>query len=128
MPLKDDERIAAGVVLRDMVEETGWTRNPTAYGVYWMRLDGEDKPFFMPVHVLVDGLSVYHEGKAYPRPTPEGFTDRKFLGPISPSDAEQLIQLRKAATNAVKLIDEGYGSMAIQLLRAALNPDLPKET
>lgn len=70
--------------------ETGWTKEwPTVDGVYWYRLDSASVADVVEVcrgdvYYAGDGVGVSvrnHDGG-------------EWLGPISPSDAEQLIELR----------------------------------
>lgn len=81
--------------------ETGWTRNtPTENGIYWYRLDAQSLPDIVQVH----DDDVYYTGEA----TACGLAnhDDEWLGPLSPSDFEQLIRLREAAGDAAQWIDE----------------------
>lgn len=71
--------------------DTGWTASP-AQGFYWWRLDANDPPD--PV-LVENGLA---EGKSI------SVYGGEFLGPISPDDFEQLIQLRNAAQDAERFL------------------------
>lgn len=126
-------------------KESGWTK-PQADGVYWWRLNQTD----IPDAVIVKGDVFYDFAETEPTATTLG----EFLGPISPSDAEQLSELRKITEKTLSLkwlrnlsLNHRNGCTAITLydnqcscglkdyleiddeLRAALNPKpLEKET
>lgn len=68
--------------------ETGWTDSPTQ-GVYWWRLGANDTPD--PVRIK----NGFAEGKLI------SVYGGEFLGPISPSDFEQLTRLREIAKQFV---------------------------
>lgn len=80
--------------------ETGWGK-PTTDGVYWWRLSTDDTPD----PVTVRGDFAYDTG--YPEPTSTSLGE--FLGPISPSDAEQLMELQRLA---MKLIEAAQFSLS----------------
>lgn len=83
--------------------------------------------------VVVMGFSI---GKAWLNGVsyePSELRSHLFLGPLSPADAEQLSELRKAAGEALTYLEDTGESCRthdlIAALRAALNPKQPeKET
>lgn len=79
--------------------DTAWTKGvPTRYGWYFTRIEG--KEFISDeIVVWVEHGGVRHEGRFFPADH-KWLKCREYLGPISPSDFEQLMQLRKAAGDA----------------------------
>lgn len=104
--------------------ETGWTTaDPKVDGVYWWRADESDND---PDIHFVQGESFYQVGFASSE-----FTAKfggEWFGPISPSDFEQLIRLRKAVSDALEWIEASLdyddvamdGSRVMTALREAL--------
>lgn len=106
MPLKDDERIAAGVVLRDMIDETGWTA-PKGDGFYWWRLNADDTPDA----VLVRGDLFYD----FAEQEPTSITVGEFLGPLSPSDTLRQQSLIDALVSCDSVLSYVYHRERLRL-------------
>lgn len=109
--------------------ETGWTREWPAVrdSFHWMRwIDGRYRD--LPVHVNGIQVMSLFDHSYQQRGNIEGQVE--FLGPISPSDSEQLIRLRQAAEKALGFMEKWFGEHAarklpgdeavIESLRAAL--------
>lgn len=117
------------------MDEPGWTTKlPTANGVYWYRFDAKSLPDIVQVH----GRDVYYTGEGVGLSV-VNHTGGEFLGPLSPSDAEQLSELRKAAQVALPPLEYlvrrqlipaefvGVTNGVIRQLRAALTPKHQEE-
>ena len=103
-----------------MASTETWTKEypSLAYGSwFWLRHAPDATP---ELHQLTGGRG-WMESFGIVRDTTE------FLGPVTVSDAEQLSELRRAITDAIGLVIKGYGSQAVALLRAALNPSHSQE-
>lgn len=116
--------------------ETGWTKEfPQEDGWYWSRRSG-------PIRALCihEGAVAYGSVWMQPKVNPTFFVNREWLGPLSPADAEQLVELRKALQIAIPIVRH-YGKLLehpdnrahyqkiADDLEAALNPKQPeKET
>lgn len=121
--------------------ETGWTKSfPSQVGNYWFHTD-DNEPMVIeisgggipggapvPFRVYEFGMSEDGVSKATFQRT---HRHAEFLGPISPSDTEQLMELRRAGERALNWLewlrnplDEGDAQSiaeVINQLRAALN-------
>lgn len=76
-------------------ENDGWTKDvPTTNGWYWLK---DDKTGPVLTEAL-NGCFYIHNSRYAPEPNDE------WLGPISPSDAEQLIELRKVMSGGIGVI------------------------
>lgn len=103
--------------------EANWSNTaPTVDGVYWWRFGADDDE--PEAHRVIAGVG-YYAGTDPPEPI--GNYDGEWLGPISPSDFEQLVRLRdevvslrvdqRAVRKLYDLSDEGdfYEQMADHL-------------
>lgn len=81
--------------------ETGWTKDdPKVDGVYWWRADANDPD--PDLHSVVNGR--FYEVGMSQCTVVENFGG-EWLGPVSPSDFEQLLRLRETALNALIWMD-----------------------
>lgn len=113
--------------------ETGWMKEfPQVSGWYWMR--GFRQYRTLPTEVNGDKFGMmYGNGVLFDAVDAEG---AEFLGPLSPSDAEQLVELRRVAGETLQWLEEKRDMRAIvpieaiiRNLRMVLNPKQPgKET
>lgn len=89
--------------------EKGWTRKfPTAYGIYWARTPKAAKAFLMEF----DRYGNWHFGSEVSTFDDElKRSDYEWLGPISPSDTEQLIRLRDWKESAMTILAQ-YDAVA----------------
>lgn len=114
--------------------EAGWTKKfPSAHGCYWVKYLRVGLRHVPPFLIEVDAHGIWNFGVEVSRDY-YSFHDCEFLGPVTVSDAEQLIELSKAAESMLTLLENiGTGMWARspegEMLRAALNPKQPeKET
>lgn len=122
--------------------ETGWTTEwPAVNGIYWARWQSTVSVNTFIVEVI--GKRFYMTGRSLICPNHETPAPYEWLGPLSPSDAEQLIELRKLLVAAAipyeaLLLDaesrrwiapEVWEAMetAVINIRAALSPNHEKE-
>lgn len=81
--------------------ETGWSKEFAALGDgwYWSKKTSLPRPRRDVLHVVNSQVAF---GSMWLRPDkdPMFFENREWLGPLSPSDFEELIRLRKSASNA----------------------------
>lgn len=83
---------------------TGWPKGwPNKRGFYWTR-DTPDDTNILLVEIQANRLTICGDDRH--RNVREAFEDSEFLGPISPSDAEQLMELRKACKAALPYVRE----------------------
>lgn len=118
--------------------ETGWTKEfPKVDGDYFCRANEHD---LVPIPFRLENGAVYEFGvggnlrKHYDND--DGY---EYLGPFAASDAEELMKLRKVATEARKWfrwyktshrspVDAPISSLTVlTMLEAALNPSQSKE-
>lgn len=86
---------------------TEWlTELPTKNGVYWYRFDAKSRPDIVQIH----DKDVYYTGDGIGL-TLAHHTGGQFLGPVSPSDAEQLAELRRVAQSTLEEIRSTLGGM-----------------
>lgn len=90
-------------------DDTGWSKEwPAERGFYWTR-DTPDDTNILLVEVNRNRLTICGDDRH--RNVNEAFVDSEFLGPISPSDFEQLVRLRDWKESAMKLLSR-YDSIA----------------
>lgn len=96
--------------------ETGWSKEfPSQTGDYWFRTDEHDPMVIIeisgggipggapvPFRVYEFGME---EGGISKATFQRKYRRAEYLGPISPSDFEQLIRLRKALSDALESLD-----------------------
>lgn len=78
---------------------TGWTKEWPDDGVYWFRLDAGSLPDIAEIW----GGDVYYTGDKV-GVSVRNHDGGEWLGPISPSDVEQLIQLRSLMQGGIGII------------------------
>lgn len=97
--------------------ETGWSKEwPKVTGYYWRRINDHDYPSLVRI---VGDTCRFSDGSSEGR-----YECYEFVGPLSPSDFEQLLRLRKVAALTLKVLDDAdYGldvySLAPNLRSAA---------
>lgn len=82
------------------VKSSGWSSElPAVNGWYWSRRSG-------PRQVLCvrDGAVAYGSLWMHPKYNPSFFEGREFLGPLSPSDTEELFKLREEVETQKRLL------------------------
>lgn len=109
--------------------ETGWTKDwpVDADAFYWKR-DSLGRYRDLPAHVDHDRVIGLFDHSYTPRGDIEG--DIELLGPISPSDFEQLTRLREASLKLIQRFEreyQEYGTVEefseVRAVRNALNND-----
>lgn len=117
--------------------ETGWTKEfPKADGYYWWAISGEVRL----LEVILGQREAWTQGDDTNQWEKAYYWTGKFLGPISPSDAEQLMELRSAmrfqydalcelCENGLELPSSVHARLANMRddARAALNPSQAKK-
>ena len=81
--------------------ENGWTQQlPTANGIYWYQIDAESTPDVVQIH----NRDVYYTGEAGATSL-TSHVGGQWLGPISPSDFQQLAALREVGDKVVQAVE-----------------------
>ena len=80
--------------------ETGWKKFPRADGYYWWAISGEVRL----LEVIHSSKEAWTEGDDTNQWDKAYHWTGKFLGPISPSDFEQLLRLRDWKESAMTLL------------------------
>lgn len=103
------------IELEEVKEEksSGWSKEfPKVQGSYWARRlqTGQPEPKVIEVCCDAGEWFAYRAGNARDI-DPAKFieSEYEFLGPISPSDTEELFKLREAAENALTFMEKWFG-------------------
>ncbi len=84
-----------------------WKRGvPSIDGYYWMRLDPKDDN---PMPVRWEKLNLHEIGVDGDLRRYMDIHAAEFLGPITPSDSEQLVRLREVAEHVLTYLDRESG-------------------
>lgn len=89
--------------------KTRWTGLfPQVDGYYWMRLDADDT---VPTIIRYEARQLYEVGNADDIRWNSYLQSAQFLGPVSHSDAEQLIELRRISGLALSTLRRLIGTL-----------------